>query len=84
MKEDEFVLTQERLHNIEARFVSMETDIAEFMAENPKSNDQWVEKRIRVLEDKVRWLLECFGKSGKLYNGKRTKADHEGGAEDQS
>jgi hypothetical protein len=83
MTEDEFVLTQERINNIEAHCRSIERDMAEYMSDNPKGNDQWIEKRVRVLEDKVNLLMDQYIKAKDLRNGKGTKADSRSGSSDK-
>lgn len=68
MTESEFILTQERIENIEAHCASIEKDMTEYMEKNPKGNDQWLEARVRLLEEQVKELRESR-------NAARTKAD---------
>ena len=44
----------DRLDNIEAYTRSVEIDLQEYANDNPKSSDQWVEERLRALEDQVK------------------------------
>lgn len=57
--EADFVLTQERIDNVEAHCVSIEKDMAEYMERNPKGTDQWLEERVRALEEQVKILIAC-------------------------
>lgn len=65
MTESEFVLIQERIKNVEAHCMSIEKDLCEYKENNPKGNDQWLEARVRRLEEQVK----------ELSNGKRTTSD---------
>lgn len=56
MTETEFVLTQERIDNVEAHCASLEKDLA-WHKENTTSGD-WLEKRVIALEHEVRLLLQ--------------------------
>ncbi len=56
MTEEEFVLTQERIDNIEAHCMSIEKDLA-WHKENTTSGD-WLEKRVIALEHQVRELTK--------------------------
>lgn len=58
MTPEELELMKERMNNLEAYCKSIERDFVEHVSDNLSSNDQWVEKRLRVLEDKVKWLIE--------------------------
>ncbi len=52
----------EELLNLKSHISSIEIDLRDYADEHPKSSDQWVEERIRALEDEVKALKATKGK----------------------
>lgn len=56
---DLFVLTQEQIENVSDHCTSLEKTMTEYMEKNPKGTDEWLEARIRRLEEQVKELQDA-------------------------
>lgn len=56
---DLFVLTQERIENISNHCASLEKEMMDYMEKSPKGTDQWLEARVRRLEEQVKELQDA-------------------------
>lgn len=49
-----------KLINIENRLHGIECEFINYVEANPKTDDQWVEQRLRALEDQMKSLLAAY------------------------
>ena len=54
--------TEEIMQNIIGRCDDLEKTMIDYMEKNPKHSDDWIEARLRKLEDDTKFLLEEIGK----------------------
>lgn len=54
MNESSLALLMDELANLSNRIHAVESALISYMEKNPKGDDQWIEVRLRALEDMVK------------------------------
>jgi len=52
MESSSLLILLEKIGNLEARQHSLEVEFIDYIERNPKGSDQWIEARLRALEDR--------------------------------
>ncbi len=58
MNDHALSLLLERITNLGNHIFSVENNLIDYMEKNPKVDDQWLEQRLRALEDQLKTLKE--------------------------